>query len=61
VAGFGSGLVYRVTLAPMPGGVPPLQRLRAALKALGRRYGLRCERVEELERQKPRSRPGAAP
>ncbi len=39
---------YRVTLVPLPGDVPPLVRLRKALKALLRAYRLRCENVEEL-------------
>lgn len=39
---------FRLVLVPMPDAVPPLARLKAALKVLRRRFGLRCERIEEL-------------
>ncbi len=35
-------LRYVLTLAPSPSPVAPLIRLRAALKVLARRFGLRC-------------------
>jgi hypothetical protein len=44
---------FRLTLAALPGGQSPIVRLRAALKTL-RRYGLRCERVDELPRSRNR-------
>lgn len=41
---------FRVTLRPLPGGnVPPLVRLRLALKVLLRAFRLRCTGIEELE------------
>jgi hypothetical protein len=44
-----SRTLYRVTLTPVPGwDVPPLIRLRSALKSFLRSYGLRCRRVEEI-------------
>jgi hypothetical protein len=40
---------YRVTLVPLPGGdVPPIFRLKAALKRFLRSYRLRCTKVEEV-------------
>ncbi len=56
-----SRTLYRVTLAPMPSNLPPIARLKAALKRLKRAYALRATRVEELEPRASRSRPGAAP
>lgn len=38
---------WTLTLTPLPGWpTPGIQRLRRALKALRRSYGLRCERLE---------------
>ena len=40
---------FRITLDAIPGGdAPPEIRLRQALKALLRRYRLRCTAIEEL-------------
>ena len=52
---------FRLVLVPMPDTVPPLVRLRQALKVLRRRFGLRCRGVEELGQHSPRSRRRAAP
>jgi hypothetical protein len=40
---------YRLLLEVPPGPVPEAVRLRRLLKALLRRYGLRCLAVEEVE------------
>jgi hypothetical protein len=47
-SGEGEHVTYRITLAPLPGGTPPIVRLRRGLKTLLRRYRLRCKAVEEL-------------
>ena len=41
---------FLVTIAPVPHDVPPLVRLRRALKALRRAYGLRVVAIEERRR-----------
>ena len=40
--------VYQLTLSPTPGNVPATIRLRKALKALLRVYGLRCTSVAQV-------------
>lgn len=45
---------WRVTLVPLPaaaGDAPAMVRLRKALKALLRRYRLRCTLIAEIEAQ----------
>lgn len=39
---------FQLVLTPTPGGVEPILRLRRALKALLRSYGLRCVSVQTL-------------
>jgi hypothetical protein len=54
------GSVFIVRLQARPG-IDPIRALRAALKALGRRYGLRCVEVsEETTPWKPPERPAEA-
>jgi len=40
---------FRLTIRPAPSDVPPIIRLRHALKVLGRSFALRCTLVEEIE------------
>lgn len=40
--------LFLLTLVPVPGDVPPIVRIRRALKVLRRAFGLRCVSVEEL-------------
>jgi hypothetical protein len=41
---------YRITLRALPGGEsPPATRLKLALKVLLRRFGLKCEFIEEVK------------
>jgi hypothetical protein len=39
---------YVIILTPMPGGVPPILRLRSLLKACKRRHGLKAICVKEI-------------
>jgi hypothetical protein len=41
------GPVYVIRLKPRPG-IDPIKALRAALKVLGRRFGLRAIRIEAV-------------
>jgi hypothetical protein len=50
--------VFRLTLRAQPRGAPVDARLRQALKVLGRAFGLRCLRVEEIP---PEGQAGAKP
>lgn len=43
----------RLTLKPLPDGVPPEIRLRRVLKSLLRTYGMRAVRVEWDEDEEP--------
>ncbi len=51
---------FRLTLEPLPGGPPPEARLRKALKALLRRYRLRCTGIETIGPQPAAGAPGKA-
>jgi hypothetical protein len=42
---------YRLLLRPEPHVHDPLRALRAALKVLLRRFGLRCMSAEEIQQQ----------
>jgi hypothetical protein len=48
---------YLIVVVSRPADTPAVVRLRLALKALGRLYGLRCVEVREL----PAGGPGADP
>jgi hypothetical protein len=52
---------YRVTLRPLKDSVPAAVRMRRALKLLGRAFGLRAVRVEELPPDTPPAAPGGPP
>jgi hypothetical protein len=52
--------LYRLTLRPLPGDVPPAIRLRAVLKRLLRSYGFRAVRVEEVRPNADRQPAAAA-
>lgn len=43
-----ASVCYRLTLVPLPGGLPPSVRIRGALKVLLRSFRLRCASLEEL-------------
>jgi hypothetical protein len=51
-------IVFRIRLTPMPGVNDPVRALRAALKSLRRRHGLRAlSAVQEIPAQQESSRP----
>ena len=54
------GEQYRLTLEALPGDVPPVIRLRHALKRFLRDYGLRCRAVEDVTPRLPPPPPGEA-
>ena len=47
----GKGERYRLVLRAIPDPVPPIIRLRSALKTLLRAFGLRCESIEAVKKK----------